>query len=152
MKLFLFRLLWVAAIATDIIGALVTAAVGAVINGLLTFFRELIQFPYSSFPQPELEDVEEDTLYLECEAFFDRESTPLDPAPFVGNDVVLVGEEKVVVNVVQVATGYSVYSIANAAVSGFGCTVTAAKYDFYCAYKRFKDVRSLIAGYYEQRG
>jgi hypothetical protein len=137
MKLFLFRLLWVAAIATDIIGALVTAAVGAVINGLLTFFRELIQFPYSSFPQPELEDVEEDTLYLECEAFFDRESTPLDPAPFVGNDVVLVGE---------------VYSIANAAVSGFGCTVTAAKYDFYCAYKRFKDVRSLIAGYYEQRG
>jgi hypothetical protein len=135
MKLFLFRLLW----AVTALVMLTVAIICGLVDAVITFFYTVFDI-FKTVPEfPEVEEVEYDAFYWETPDFFDRESSALEPESVptpLGNDYVLVGDKKVAVKIVKVTSGYSVYSIDDPAMDGFGCSVTTAKYAFYCNYKR----------------
>lgn len=48
----------------------------------------------------------------------------------------------------QTTAGYRVSSVEHPSIYGFGCTVSAARYDFYLMYKGWLGAHGLIGSYY----
>jgi hypothetical protein len=159
MKLFLFRLLWVVGFLVEVLGCIVNAVIAAVI----ILFKELVSFPFSFDLYPMPEEIAEPFFYLETEAFFDRESSPLEPPCDVllkvnrapkykqpGLQYVRSGDDAIPVIVASADIGYRVTGVDNPNIFGNGSSITIAKYDFLTSYNHWKASRKLIGGYFEE--